>query len=33
VANAKPDVVAKERQKKADAEQKILSLQTQYQSL
>jgi len=33
VANAKPDVVAKERQKKADAELKILSLQTQYQSL
>jgi valyl-tRNA synthetase len=33
VANAKPDVVERERQKKADAEQKILSLQTQLQSL
>jgi valyl-tRNA synthetase len=33
VANAKPDVVDRERQKKADAEQKILSLQTQLQSL
>lgn len=33
VANAKPDVVDRERQKKADAEQKIQSLQTQLQSL
>ena len=33
VANAKQDVVDRERQKKADAEQKILSLQTQLQSL
>jgi len=33
VANAKPDVVERERQKKADAEQKIESLQSQLQSL
>lgn len=33
VANAKPDVVDRERQKKADAEQKIQSLQIQLQSL
>lgn len=33
VANAKPDVVDREKQKKADAEQKILSLQAQLQSL
>jgi valyl-tRNA synthetase len=33
VANAKPDVVDREKQKKADAEQKILRLQAQLQSL
>jgi valyl-tRNA synthetase len=33
VANAKPDVVDREKQKKADAEQKILRLQAQVQSL
>ncbi|MFN4915532.1 MAG: valine--tRNA ligase [Sphingomonadales bacterium] len=33
VANAKQDVVERERQKKADAEQKIMSLQSQLQSL
>lgn len=33
VANAKQDVVDRERQKKADAEQKIMSLQSQLQSL